>query len=133
MVRRVLLALAGVFLFTTLAACAPRTYAEKLMSLASKTRVCVDNPSFHGMRVEILDSYSGHEYGELSVRSGQFECEWMQVTGTTLDARIKSVSVVPDVIPPAWKGMMAPKRGTTMELVVGADGITPFAHSSRRR
>lgn len=112
--------------------CAPRTPAEKLASLAEQTKVCVDNTTIHSMRVEVLDAYSGYEFGEVYVQPIRTACEWMRLPeGSLFDARIKSVSVRHDVIPPAWTDMMLGPG--PMILVAGADGLTPFAHSHRRR
>lgn len=112
--------------------CTPRTPAEKLASLAEKTKVCVDNTTIHSMRVEILDSRTRHEFGEIHARSHRETCRWMRLPDSSnFDARIKSVTVRYDVIPPAWTDMMLGPG--PLELVAGADGLTPFAHSSRRR
>lgn len=125
-------ALLTIILTAFVLTCTPRTPAEKLVSLADKTKVCVDNPTFHSMRVEIRDARSRHEYGEIHVRSGREACEWMRLPkSSSFNALIKSVSVRHDVTPPAWRDMLLGPG--PMELVAGADGLTPFAHSSRRR
>lgn len=127
--RRVLAA----FLTATviaLSGCSPLTPGQQLRKLERSTLVCVDNVSMHSARVELIDSTFGNEHGEMLVRSGKSECEWMQLPAGKVDARIKSVNEPQDVVPPAWHGM---RVGNVLRLELRRGGLTPFSFSKRVR
>lgn len=97
--------------------------------LADQTPVCVDNKREYTMRVELLNRY-GREMGEIFVPAFQKECEWVATgNATSMTARIKSTSIFENVIPPQWRQVQIPNKGG-IKFVTGADGLTPFAHSS---
>lgn len=121
--KRVLLALLLLLL--------PFGCAQPNQNYSNKTTVCVENDREHSMRVEIRDASTNAQYGELWMHSFEDVCEEMSIPpSATLRGVIKSVSVRYDVSPPAWRDML---RSDYMILVVGGDGLTPFAHSGRIR
>jgi len=98
--------------------------------LEGQTPICVENEREHYMRVEILGGPGREELSDIPVHAFTKECEWVSVAPYEhVAARITSVSVGRDVIPPQWAHVLIPASGS-ITFVVGADGLTPFAHSS---
>lgn len=128
---RVGLALA-LLVAASLSACVRMSPEEKLFQRSKQTRVCVENTTLTGMRVEIYGYRSGFRLGAVDVPEGKTECEWISVhPGRRVDAWIVTTGAVDDVLPPAWTSMVL--DSPYMELVAKhGTRDDPFSFSSRR-
>lgn len=119
--------------FLVLTACGPTqegTSLEMLTQHADDTNVCVRNENTTAASVVMRDGHSGQRYGDVFVSSKSSACEWINLPPTRrLNAVVDGIGIAQAVVPPQFRGIFIRERGYSLRLVLGVDGLTPFAHS----
>lgn len=135
-IRTVLAAILTAGIFSLFVACTSPGDGISLSEIARRadeTNVCVRNTRPVPMRVVLQDARTGTRHGQVSVAGIDQACAWINLRpDRPFNAVISAVSLPRDVLPPGWERLRIFNRGRSLTLVVGQDGLTPFAHSYRK-